>query len=70
MLIAKVFSLLNNLYTKDRNRMSFDLIKSELIIRLNFDENCTKFKSFLNTDKGSKMINAAKGNAKYMWQKK
>lgn len=46
----KVFSILNNLYTKDRNRMSFDLIKAELIIRLNMDQSCQEFLSFLTTD--------------------
>lgn len=31
----RTFSILNNSYTKDRNRMSIDLIKAEIIIRVN-----------------------------------
>lgn len=64
----RVFSILNNLYSKERNRMSMDLIKAELIIRLNFDENCLNFKTFLNSDKAQKLLNAVKKNDKYLWQ--
>lgn len=45
-----------------------DLIKAELIIRLNFNENRLKFKTFLNSDKAQKLLNAVKKNDKYLWQ--
>lgn len=55
-----VFSLLNNLYTKERNQMAFDLIKTELMIRLNFAINCVSFKS---TTKKSKLMDDVIPNA-------
>lgn len=66
----RVFSLLNSLHTKERNRMAFDLIKAELVIRLNFDYNCSNFKSFLSTPQGMKLVESVKSNTKYMWQHK
>lgn len=66
----RVFSLLNNLYSKERNRMAIDLIKAELIIRLNFGKTCLNFKSFLDTPQGSKLVDSVKSNTKYMWQRK
>lgn len=66
----RVFSLLNNLYTNDRNRMGMDLIKAELLIRLNFENDCLNFKNILQTAQGSKLLDSAKANTKYMWQRK
>lgn len=66
----RTFSILNNLYTKDRNRMSFDLIKAELIIRQNFDENCKNFQQYLLTPDAACLIKSVTKNTKYMWQNK
>lgn len=60
----RVFSLLNQLYTKERNRMGVDLIKAEIMIRLNFETTCTNFKSFLGTPQGLKLVDSVKSNTK------
>lgn len=66
----RTFSILNNLYTKERNRMSFDLIKSEVLIRSNIQESCKDFQKFLLTPAGSELVKAVRLNVKYMWQNK
>lgn len=66
----RVFSILNNLYTKERNRMSFDLIKAEILIRTNLEQSCKDFQKFLLTSKGSELAKSVSSNAKYMWNKK
>ncbi|XP_036332659.1 uncharacterized protein LOC118749947 [Rhagoletis pomonella] len=63
----KVFSILNDLYSKDRNKMAIDLIKAELVIRLNIDENCKTFIEFLNREDSTKLLEAAQNNTKYLW---
>lgn len=63
----RIFSLLNNLWTKERNRMSFDLVKAELQTRINYEESCTEFSSFLNGPEGNRLIKLAKSNQKYKW---
>lgn len=66
----KTFSVLNHLYSKERNRMSFDLMKAELMIRINFSENCKNFQSFLQTEEGIALAKTVSKNNKYMWQNK
>lgn len=50
--------------------MSFDLIKAELLIRINFDEDCKSFQNFLKTPDGTELVNSVSKNTKYMWQNK
>lgn len=64
----RVFSILNNLYTKERNRMSFDLIKAEILIRINLEKSCKDFQNFLQTVDGLELAKSVSGNTKYMWQ--
>lgn len=45
----KEFGILNNLYLKEKNRVSFDLIKSEVVKKLNFDEYYKNFQNFLQS---------------------
>lgn len=65
----KAFSILNDLYSNDRNRMSFDLIKAGLLIRIHFDEEYKCFKNFLKAPDGTELVNSVTKNIKYMWQK-
>lgn len=61
----RVFSQLNSLWTKERNRMSMDLIKSELQTRINVDESCSEMLSLLQSSDGEKLIKLAKPSDKY-----
>lgn len=38
--------------------MAFDLMKAELMIGLNLGFNCLDFRSFLNTTKGSQLVDS------------
>lgn len=62
----RIFSLLNSLWTKERNRMSMDLIKSELQTRINFDVSCSEILSVLQSSDGEKLIKMAKSSEKYL----
>lgn len=61
----RIFSLLNNLWTKERNRMSMDTIKSELQTRINYDYSCAEMLTFLQSVEGEKLLKQAKSNDKY-----
>lgn len=61
----RIFSLLNNLWSKERNKMSMDLIKSELQTRINFEESCSEILSVLQRSDGEKLVRMAKSNDKY-----
>lgn len=61
----RIFSQLNSLWSKERNRMSIDLIKSELQIRINYEESCSEILSLLNSSEGKKLVKLARTNDKY-----
>jgi hypothetical protein len=46
----KVFSHMNSVWSKARNRMAVKLVKAELQVRLNTTESCAEFASLLNMD--------------------
>lgn len=66
----RVFSVLDNLFSKERQRMNFDLIKAEVMIRINCDENCDNFYNFLLKPEALQLVKSVAKNTKYMWQKK
>lgn len=48
--------------------MSIDLIKAEIIIRVNISKTCTESQSFLTSNEGNDLVNSVKNNSKYLWQ--
>lgn len=46
----RVFSLMSNLWTDERNRMRVDLVKAELCVKLNFNMACSQFTEFLGKE--------------------
>lgn len=61
----RIFSQLNSLWTKERNIMSIDLIKSELQTRINYEEACSEILSLLNNTEGEKLVKLTRTNDKY-----
>lgn len=61
----RIFSQLNSLWTKERNRMSMDLIKAELQTKINYNETCASIMSFLKSNEGEQILKMAKSNDKY-----
>lgn len=66
----RIFSHMGSVWSKERNRMSLGLVKSELQIRLNFNESCLDFSKFLETPNAKELLVAAKSNSKYTWKQK
>lgn len=64
--VERVFSVMNNLWTDERNRLSVGIVKSELCIRYNLVYSCSEFYDL--AIKNSKLIKAAKSNAKYTFK--
>lgn len=61
--IGQVFSNITSKWTSNRNRTSFDLIKSEIIISVNCDMSCTEFFDYVQTDE--ELLSNAKSQKKY-----
>lgn len=65
--VERIFSLMKTKWTDVRNKCSVDLIKSELIITLNYDMPCSEFHTLVVKDK--QMLAAARAQVKYKWKK-
>ncbi|CAL9686818.1 unnamed protein product [Knipowitschia caucasica] len=65
--VERIFSLMKNKWTDVRNKCSTELIKSELIVSLNFELSCSEFYSAALKDK--RLLTAARGQKKYRWKK-
>ena len=64
----RIFSIVNNLWTDERNKLSNDLVKAELCIKLNYSMNCTEFVNHVKTDQ--KLLDCAKSDNKYTFKHK
>ena len=58
-----VFSIMNALWTNSRNRLNFNLVKAELMMKMNFHMSCNEF---ISKDKA--LFKAAKSQEKYKFK--
>ncbi|KAI4457230.1 hat family dimerization domaincontaining protein-related [Holotrichia oblita] len=61
--VERIFSIMNQLWNDDRNKLSVEMVKAELCIRSNIQLFCSEFYSSLS-DK-AELIKSAKSNTKY-----
>lgn len=61
--VERVFSIMGNKWTDVRNRASVDLIKSELLITLNYELSCTAYYNYVKNEIG--LLKKAQANEKY-----
>lgn len=64
--VERIFSIMQNKWSETRNRCSVELIKSELMVTLNFEERCDEFFTNIRDDKN--LLAAARSNKKYTWK--
>ncbi|XP_031329485.1 uncharacterized protein LOC116170636 [Photinus pyralis] len=64
----RIFSLMGNLWTDERNRMRVELVKAELCVKLNFSMSCQQFAEFLEKKEQKALLDACQGNNKYRFK--
>lgn len=64
--VERIFSLMNQAWTDNRNKMSVDLVKSELCIKANIDMDCISFYNFISNKKT--ILEAVKNDKKYSFR--
>ncbi|XP_068098211.1 zinc finger protein 862-like [Hyperolius riggenbachi] len=65
--VERVFSVMNNLWTDERNRLSLPIVKSELCIRYNLMVPCLQFYDMVI--KNRHLLKAVRSNSKYTFKK-
>lgn len=68
--VERIFSVMGNIWTNERNRLHTDMVKSELFMHFNYKMSCTEFANFIKqkNDSNKKLIEAAKSNKKYKYK--
>ena len=66
--VERIFSMMTNKWSDNRNRCSVELMRSELLITLNFEQSCSEFYRKALEDK--ELLSAARSNKMYTWKKK
>lgn len=66
--VERIFSRMTSKWSDCRNRCSVELMRSELLITLNFEQSCSEFYSKVLKDK--QLLSAARSDKKYTWKKK
>ena len=61
----RVFSIMKALWTNIRNRLNFDLVKAELMIKMNFHMSCNDFYEFIRKDKDLLQTAKSQGNYRF-----
>jgi hypothetical protein len=61
--VERVFSIMKNLWSDERNKLNVDLIKAEICIKINFNLSCSEFAEYIKTN--YQLLSAAKSSNKY-----
>jgi hypothetical protein len=61
--VERVFSVMKNIWTDERNRLNICMVKAEICSKVNFSMTCNEFKVFAS--KNPKLLKDAKSNDKY-----
>jgi len=61
--VERIFSVMGNVWTDERNRLCVESVRSELCIFFNFPYKCTEFKDVISNN--NKLLKAAESNNKY-----
>lgn len=66
--VERIFSRMTNKWRDSRNRCSVELIRSELLITLNFEQSCSEF--YCSCLKDKQLLSAARSDKKYTYKRK
>lgn len=68
--VEKVFSIMGNIWTDLRNRLNVEVVKAELLTKLNYNMSCEEFEKFLSEPEQEKLLKKAISQEKYSWRMK
>jgi len=66
--VERIFSLMKNLWTDERNRMRPEIVKAELCFKVNFNLSCGDFLTYVEGQKC--LLKASQSEQKYSFKRK
>jgi hypothetical protein len=64
--VERIFSIMHNLWSDERNRLSVKMVKAEICTKVNYSMTCSEFKNVVANN--TKFINAAESTDKYSFK--
>ena len=58
--VERIFSIMNNLWTEERNNLSVPMVKAELCVRINYNMNCNEFLDFITKSDQRALLESCK----------
>ncbi|KAG6922670.1 zinc finger imprinted 3, partial [Chelydra serpentina] len=58
--VERIFSVMKNLWTDERNQLQVDMAKAELFVHFNYKMTCAEFAGFLKTEAAKELVAAAR----------
>jgi len=61
--VERIFSIMNNLWSPERNRLGVDMVKAQLCVRSNLKMTCAEFFNFIKAR--TDLLKDVRASAKY-----
>ncbi|MEE6476513.1 hypothetical protein FKM82_011108 [Ascaphus truei] len=68
LLWKSIFSLMGNIWTDERNRMSVNLVKAEICTQVNYNMTCQEFLTYVGDPEQTDLLKSVMGNSKYSFK--
>lgn len=70
--VERIFSVMGNIWTDERNRLKIDMVRAELLVHFNYKMNCSDFFHYIqeNSNSNKKLLEAAMSSKKYKFLNK
>jgi len=66
--VERIFSLMGQCWTDERNRMRSELVKAELMVKVNFGMSCAEFHDFVTLPAQKPLLKCSMQTAKYRFR--
>jgi len=67
--VERVFSIMGNIWTNNRNKMRLNIVKSEILTKVNFDMNCEQFLNWVQKNDQKQLVLCVPKQIKYNFKK-
>ncbi len=66
--VERIFSLMGQCLTEERNRMRSELVKAELLVKINFGMSCAEFHDFVSLPAQKRLLKCSMQSVKYRFK--
>lgn len=68
--VKGIFSIMNNMWSDERNRLKVEFVKAKICTKMNYDLNCKDFYKYIMKSEQSTLLKSTMSSAKYTFKVK